>query len=263
MPPEALRKFLSEQSFSQDEILSKTARIHGDLIAASPYVDRGNFTRIHSQDLRFLFDAYDAFFFQGECRRALGDGKLRFRISRRMTSSGGHTARYNPRQGTAKPWYEIAVSSTLLFQAFSDSTQRSIVVSGRVCHDRLDALQRIMEHEIVHLLETLCWSESSCSGARFQSIALRFFGHTEHKHRLVTPREHAFVKFQVRAGSRVQFRIDNHTYTGIVNRVTKRATVLVPDPKGLLYSDGQRYVKYYVPVGMLEVIGDNGPSKSS
>jgi hypothetical protein len=37
-----------------------------------------------------------------------------------------------------------------------------------------------------------------------------------------------------------------------VNRVTKRATVLVEDARGVRYSDGRRYAKFYVPVGMLE-----------
>ena len=38
---------------------------------------------------------------------------------------------------------------------------------------------------------------------------------------------------------------------GFVNRITKRATVLVQDKKGTPYSDGKRYVKYYVPLNQL------------
>jgi hypothetical protein len=52
----------------------------------------------------------------------------------------------------------------------------------------------------------------------------------------------------------VRFRIDGRELEGIVNRVTKRATVLVRDERGTPYSDGWRYAKYYVPVSQLEVV---------
>ena len=41
-------------------------------------------------------------------------------------------------------------------------------------------------------------------------------------------------------------------HVGVVNRVNKRATVLVEDAKGMPYSNGKRYSKFYVPVQMLE-----------
>jgi hypothetical protein len=50
----------------------------------------------------------------------------------------------------------------------------------------------------------------------------------------------------------VRFRLDGRHYTGRVNRITKRATVLVEDRSGERYSDGKRYAKFYVPLEMLE-----------
>ena len=125
-------------------------------------------------------------------------------------------------------------------------------MSGIECRDRLEALQRILEHELVHLIEFILWQQSSCSAARFQSVANRFFSHTEHTHQLITPRERAFAKFGLKAGSRVSFRVDGQHYVGIVNRITKRATVLVEDSRGTRYTDGKRYAKFYVPVGQLK-----------
>ena len=46
--------------------------------------------------------------------------------------------------------------------------------------------------------------------------------------------------------------MEGSRYVGVVNRVTKRATVLVEDSRGVRYSDGRCYAKFYVPVGMLE-----------
>ena len=43
---------------------------------------------------------------------------------------------------------------------------------------------------------------------------------------------------------------------GRVNRITKRATVLVEDIGGQPYSDGLRYKIYYVPIAHLESLSE-------
>jgi hypothetical protein len=103
----------------------------------------------------------------------------------------------------------------------------------------------------------LSWDDSSCKAPRFQTIARRFFGHTDHRHQLITPRERAMVKFGVRPGRRVRFRFNGRELAGIVNRITRRATVLVEDPKGEPFSDGRRYLTYYVPPEMLRPMEEN------
>jgi hypothetical protein len=140
-----------------------------------------------------------------------------------------------------------------LFDCFAGDDHRPITVSGILCRDSLAAMQRILEHEIVHLIELLLWSESSCSKARFQSITRRFFGHTEHKHQLITPRERVIVKYGIQPGQKVRFRFDGAEYTGIVNRINKRVSVLVENRFGERYSDGKRYSTYYVPAQGLEI----------
>jgi hypothetical protein len=46
--------------------------------------------------------------------------------------------------------------------------------------------------------------------------------------------------------------------TGRVNRLTKRATVLVEAPEGESFSDGHRYRKYYVPIVHLRASHSTG-----
>lgn len=232
--------------------------IYESALRASRYLTRGNFTSIHPSDLERLFDLYDERFFDGGCRKMLGATPLTFRLSKRMTSAAGKATRLQHRHRGTKQTsteYEIAVSTTLLYQTFLD-IDRPIVMSGIECRDRLEALQRVLEHEMTHLIEFMIWQNSSCSAKRFQSIANRFFRHTEHTHQLITPRERALEKFGVKAGSRVAFRMDGKHYVGVVNRITKRATVLVEDRHGARYTDGKRYAKFYVPVAMLEPADD-------
>ncbi len=133
--------------------------------------------------------------------------------------------------------------------------RRGVVVAGLQCRDRLEALLRIMEHELVHLAELVTWDESSCSAYRFRKIARNMFGHTDTSHFLVTPREHAAATHGIRVGSIVWFDFDGRRFSGKVNRVHHRATVLVEDPSGRPYSDGKRYQKFYVPLAQLSLAG--------
>ena len=247
------RAFIETAAFPAEEIERRTAGIHATLLAESDYIDQADFTALHSDDLSLLFQRYDQLFFQGSCAALVGSRPLDFRVSSRMTRIGGKTTTFRPRAHPSERRYEIAVSSTLLFQTFRDE-DREITVNGLRCHNRLQALQRVFEHELLHLVETLVWSDSSCKAQRFQDMAARLFGHREHTHRLITPRERALTRFRVRPGVRVRFEFEGRPHVGIVNRVTNRATVLVEDPGGLRYSNGKRYRKFYVPVGGLQVL---------
>jgi hypothetical protein len=209
-----------------------------------------DFTAIHPKTLADLFEAYDERFFSGLLRRALDGRPIEFRLSQRMTRSGGKTTRFRSPSGETS--FEIAIAVRMLFDAFQDA-DRQVSVCGHECGNRLQAMQRIFEHELVHLVETLCWDESDCAAPRFQDIAARYFLHRAHTHALVTRRERAAVA-GIRVGSRVRFDYDGRALIGRVNRITQRVTVLVEDPEGPAYSDGRRYKTYYVPIRDLQAV---------
>lgn len=248
-----LLQIVETTTLDTQQIAAHTAQIHAAVLSTSKYINAANFIRIHSSDLELLFAEYDAAFFGGRVKGSLGTTPLHFGLSKRMTSAGGKTACYTDRRcGTRR--YEISVSTTILFGCFLDDDHRPITASGIICRDRLDALQRVMEHELVHLIEMLLWDSSSCSQPRFHSITRRFFGHTENMHKLITPRERAIVKFGIKPGMTVRFRFDGVEHTGVVNRISKRATVLVVDARGQRYTNGKQYAKFYVPVQSLEAV---------
>jgi len=225
------------------------------LLKESRYLKDKNFQKASNSDLQLMAEMYDHYYFGSSLLPWARSYGMDFRWSSRMTRAGGKTTRtvtINRKTGVRQTQYEIALSSTLLFQTFRDLS-RPIRVTGMNCHNRLDAMQRIMEHELIHLTEMLVWVDSCCAAKRFQGIAYRLFSHTEHRHELITPRERAAEEFNVRVGSRVIFQIEGRQYQGIVNRITRRATVLVQDPAGERYSDGKRYLKFYVPIGMLRL----------
>jgi hypothetical protein len=110
-----------------------------------------------------------------------------------------------------------------------------------------------LEHEPVHLAEQLCWAASNCGAPRFQGIAHRYFLHRAHTYNLITWRERA-AQSGIRVGSYVGFTFEGRQLTGRVNRLTRRARVLVEDPGAPRYSDGRRYRRYYVALGAMQPV---------
>ena len=163
------------------------------------------------------------------------------------------TTMIQSRVGKSPPEFEIAIATTPLFDTFRlDGAAR---VGGLLCHNRLEALQRIMEHEMLHLGELLLFRDSNCSAKPFKNSAHNLFGHTESNHSLLTPKDVARKKLGIACGDEVTFSADGRHYRGFVNRITKRATVLVLDSAGIRYNDGKKYSKYYVPLTMLKRAG--------
>jgi hypothetical protein len=244
-------KELTDSAWKPAQFKKAAAQIYWEMLQESNSLRRGNFARIDTRDIEGLFDRYDEKFFQGCLRDALSSlsHPLTFRLSGRMTRAGGKTTREESWQGRRLLTrnYEIAISTTLLFQTFKEDQSRAIV-TGVPCMDRLQALQRIMEHEIIHLVEMMVWYHSDCFRNRFKSITARLFGHTESTHQLTTVDQRAMEQFGIQPGDIVGFQHDRQWLTGQVNRITKRATVLVENAKGELFDDGKHYLTFYVPI---------------
>ena len=241
--------------FSPDVVRKHQQEIHRQVLALSRSIDQPNFTRIGRDDLVRMVRMYDERFFGGNILPTAAAEGLAFSLSSRMTSVAGKlVTHYQHGRADGPRQFELVLSSTLLFQTFED-VDRPVEVTGRRCHDRLEAMQRVAEHELVHLVEMLIWNDGNCNQPRFQSIANRYFAHTDYRHGLITQRERALRKFKIRVGDCVRFRYDGKSLQGRVNRITRRATVLVPDRKGERFSDGCRYKRFYVPLEQLTKVG--------
>ena len=240
------------RDYSPEQIDHWQREIYDQTLTLSRTMDGPNFTRVGRDDLVRMIRLYDDRFFGGKILPTAEAEGLSFGISSRMTRVAGKLVTQYPRGNIeGRRQFELVISSTLLFQTFEDPEQ-PVEVTGRICRDRLQAMQRVAEHELVHLIEMLIWNDGNCSEPRFQSIAKRYFGHTDFHHGLITQRERALRRFNIRVGDMVQFSRDGKPLRGRVNRITRRATVLVPSPKGERFSDGGRYLRYYVPLEALQ-----------
>lgn len=249
-----LRRFFD----STHELVARAASresIRTHLLAHSRYIQSPNFVRCSDSDLRTLYEQYDTHVFDNQLRANLAAQSplpLALRFTGRLRSSGGVTRRMRLR-GQTRFGYAIEISHNVLFQNFR-TPEETAVVTGIVCLDRLDALMRVMEHELLHLAEYLAFGETRCAAARFQAAALHLFGHTAHKHAMLTRRTRTLSSTSLRPGHRVRFTHDGVAMAGVINRINTRATVLVESPHGTRYTDGRRYIKYYVPLNALDPV---------
>jgi hypothetical protein len=260
-PGRARQARLASLLYAPGEVASRSRRIYEAVIEQSAQIRSGDFTIIGTDDLQLLFRLYDREFFRERLAEMLAEDRaypMQFRLSRRLTRAAGQTVRQVRRTRGAgriveQVDYEISVSTTLLYGTFRQ-VEREVIVGGLVCRDRLEALQRIMEHELLHLAEFLGWGRSNCSAENFHMLSRRIFAHEGVTHDLVTPRELAATAHDVRVGDLVAFEIDGERLRGRINRITRRATVLVEHPRGEPFDDGRRYLTYYVPLPMLRKI---------
>ncbi len=257
----ALRTLVESGQVAPDEAQRQRARMAERVLAESPTLKRHNFDEIANRDVARMLAAVDEACFAKGLHACIAErgAVLAACASSRMTSAGGKTVVGKPRHGGA--WHiEVRLAVTPLFRSFRDDEptgEREINVNGVRCEDRLTAALAVVEHEAMHVAEFLCYGTSACHKPPFQEAARRLFGHESHKHQLVSSWERAHVAFGLTPGCRVRFTFQGKPYEGIVNRVVKRATVLVPDPNGMPFSDGQTYTKFYVPLGALERLEDD------
>tara|TARA_R110002049_G_scaffold72490_2_gene187156 strand:+ start:175990 stop:176832 length:843 start_codon:yes stop_codon:yes gene_type:complete len=249
-----LAEFVSGQEIDERESRRRQREIYDQTLLLSRAIDRPNFSRVSSDDVARMVRMYDERFFGGMIVPTAEAEGLTFKVSSRMTRIAGKLVTHYPggnHNGRRK--FELVLSSTLLFQTFED-VNRPVEVTGCRCANRLEAMQRVTEHELVHLVEMLIWNDGNCSQSRFQSIAKRHFNHTDYQHDLITQRERAAAKFNIRVGDTVRFAHDGRYLTGRVNRITRRATILVPHAQGERFSDGGRYLRFYVPLEKLTLV---------
>ena len=257
---DALKRLLAGVCHPPAAVAEKVRGVYDELLRQSPRIRSGNFTQFADPDLALLFDLYDEWFFAGGLRRLSTRRPARSRSARRAASRAPPAPRRDSRPAGREPGPRHAAAlrnrhlRALMFQTFHD-VQRSVRVNGLLCRDRVEALQRVFEHELIHLLEMLLWTRSSCSAARFKGLVWNYFGHTATKHDLITQGERASNRFGLRLGDRVTFVFEGVRRVGVVNRITQRATILVESAAGTVYTDGKRYEKFYIPLGLLEKAG--------
>lgn len=245
-------KDLLQIMYDNVETDKKREVVRCQFLNRSKNVSSGDIEVISIEDLKLLFNLYDEIFLNYYFRDNF-KGILKFSLSQRMSRNAGKTVVSKSLKPSTpqQEIYEIVMAVKFFFNY--SQLARDKMVNGIYTSDALNAFQLVLEHEICHLIEFQIFKKSSCKGQRFKTLANNIFGHTDVYHQLPTEGEIAQDIYGFKAGDKVSFEHEGKNYKGIINRVNKRATVMVVNSKGD-YVDklGNRYIKWYVPLGNLK-----------
>ena len=229
------------------EIAEKRKRILEELLEADAGFASAPVRSIRKGTLDLLRSRVDRLFLNG----FLGSRypAMRVTVSNRMTSAAGkfiHSKR--PPKGP-DPMAEIRMSGDFLFR-LPPGTYR---LNGLSVSSPQEAFLVVFEHEAVHAVENALYGSTGHS-KRFLQLAGGLFGHTSVHHELPT-RALESAASGIRPGAAVSFVFQEKTLTGMVQRVGKTATVMVPDPRGpYVDARGRRFAKYRVSPGFLKLL---------
>lgn len=154
----------------------------GSPISRTDISVRQNLKTFNVSDLTKLFDLYNLYFFNN----SLPETKLD--ISNRLTVTAG-TCEISRTSG--KCVYNITMSRSLFTKLNLESNQAT-KSGGLVCRSRLNCLQLVLEHEIIHLIcghyypnrKDLNEKIYSGHGLLFKNLVRNYFGQTESTHQI-------------------------------------------------------------------------------
>jgi hypothetical protein len=180
------------------EDLSAIKRNHNDVkdrleirhdMLTKRFGDEANFNKLTDADLKHLFELYDTIVFKGQL------SKMVDKSGKKLKFNAGSSAERVAGSYVCKKDEQCLTISGGLFTNLFKGGEKGLRVNGLVVCDRLEALQIVFEHELVHLFIHLKgWSRKirvgegkmyySSHGKLFQEIVFRLFGQTEFRHSL-------------------------------------------------------------------------------
>ena len=185
------------------------------------YLKKTN-TSLHADpellDIDYLFKLYDNLYFDGELSKNFN---IIIRCSNKLTRSAG-MVNFSKRRSEAK----ISLSLALIFKSYQNNAQ-GFLVNGIFCNNPVEALMRVLEHEIVHLIEYVLYGKSNCNDPQFFKIAFDLFGHTENKHMLGIELKNYIDIKDLKKGDIVSFPYHGKIHTGSIINIKKNVTVAV------------------------------------
>jgi hypothetical protein len=202
------------------------------------------------EQLHNLVINYDRQFFAGALRKAVASGTLRVGFSNRLRRTAGKTRRLSKTRNAVQA-YEISINKQLLMDQ-SPTQARPAKVGGLLCADADEVLMRILEHEMVHLAEYIAWGVSDCDAFQFQSIVMRFFGHTTKSHELLGSSTRTILAADYRVGQYVTFSLAGAAVEGKIVAITENLIIEVPT-RGAQRSEHTVY-RYSVPPALVTPI---------
>jgi hypothetical protein len=137
-------------------------------------------TEMTISDLHDFFNLYDQLCFKGDLSRYLGQEKFGFEF--RTTGEPTFTT-----TGICLPSNKVCDYTITIPIHFFEKVKGPTNIAGDICNDQLECLQRVIEHEMVHLVIFMFCGDRYITdqhGELFMKMVKDLFGHTDYKHYL-------------------------------------------------------------------------------
>lgn len=188
-------------------------------------------------NLSELKDLYDKYFFSNRIQKQLEqtNSTLNFVFSQHTKTGGSCSKRGSD--------YVIKIP-IVLFQNLFRNGEKNLLVNGISCTTKLECLQIVFEHELIHLFMFLYYDDHKSSygqsrdtftshGELFRSITYMYFSHTDYKHSLFSGEASDKIKKEdITLGARIKYQSKGNEYYGKVSKINpKRAKIVHDDGK--------------------------------
>jgi hypothetical protein len=208
-----------------------------------------NFSDLKNSDIKRLFDLYDDYFFGGSIMEKINSSGSTIKFT--SSSLGGSTfaGKCIMTKAGMKCTFELRFPSKLFLKLFTQKGSNKLLkTNGIICRDRLECLQLVFEHELVHLIMHL-WNYYdksgdlySSHGKLFQCMTKSLFDHTDYRHELFNEFEEGteFITKKVAfVGMDVYILVDGKNIYGKITKVNPKKAIIQTE-------SGKMYKSSYV-----------------
>lgn len=206
-----------------------------------------------------MYKLYDYYFFSNLISNSLAKvgGSAIFKFTDRMTSTGGSCGI------VGRCTYEMKISSDRLNKLTPENIS-NVHANGITPINKIEALQLIFEHELVHMILQMFSIAKEMHGPFFQKIALNLFGHTDFRHGITDSRLSGsninnirVTKDQLYVGQTISYKSNTgEIVTGLVVKLNPK--------KAIVRSfKGQYKVPYSIILPPEDKIPETGADRSS
>lgn len=232
--PFPLGKVMCEVVYDEKEAETNRKKIYG-MLYPQIFPDE-NFISLKPFQIKSMFLLYDQYVFDGQLQERISQerSKVNFTVTDGNDASIAYAGCC-----TSKPVvspslngeddvifsYDFEFPSDFYQRLFTDSTTRVLNVNGLKCRNRLECLQTVFEHELVHFV-MMAWEfdlkrpgdHYTSHGTIYRKLVYAYFGHTAVKHRMLCGDASDEVKSidEIEIGIEVRFKRKGKEYHGVV-----------------------------------------------
>ena len=223
--------------YTDADIRNRRKYIHDELTENHNFA--ANFSSFTAKNLNDMFQLYDDIFFGGQIAQKLRDtnSQLSFKVTKGGKAKTAGWCQTRKGYGTSKCFITMSFPMGLYGKMFTKE-EKSLHANGIFCVDRLNCLQVVFEHELMHALMDLYGYTNKISKGRgkaiysahgylFKCMVKSYFGHTDIKHNLLgEDATHMIKKSDIRKGMEVSFAGRGMKYIGIVEKLNPKTVVI-------------------------------------